>query len=115
MGDWGYSWLHADEILNAPAPKYVRKISIPIEVYRQWDGISSPFDYCWQPCRDDYVKHEDFATPENITENTKFVVVEWRGNYSDFSDFSDFSVDFFDEVRRLKTLHGEVRFVFGFG
>jgi hypothetical protein len=107
LGNYAFSWLYADEILNAPTPRALRRIAIPVEAYRQWDGVSLPTD--WQP--DYYLKfleREDFARPENIMESTKFVVVEW--NYDLTEDFRDFV----DEVRRLKALHGEVRFVFGF-
>jgi hypothetical protein len=97
--------LLADEILNAPAPKALRWIGIPIELYRMWDGVSLPSKFM--------VVNPGFAqpyhaTPDKIAADTKFVRVQIEYDFT--ADFRSFV----DEVRRLKALHGEVRFLFGF-
>ncbi|MFZ6709577.1 hypothetical protein [Undibacterium sp. TC9W] len=105
MGFHSFSWLYADEILNT-TPRCMRCISVPIGIFSRWDRKSLPEE--WQAWCSDWDK-EGFARPDKVDADTKFVVVEW-----DYDFTQDFAY-FVDEVRRLKTLHGKVRFVFGFG
>lgn len=104
MGEWGYSWLLASEILQTPAPRVPRAITISIDDYQQWDGISEPTP--WQ--RASAYFGLVVGIPDKIITLAENVVFEW-----DYDFTEDFSY-FVDEVRRLQQLHGEVRFVFGF-
>lgn len=103
MGEWGHSWLLAEEILDTPAPRVTRTASIPIDEYRAWDGQSEP---PWQWICNGW--GHAVGAPDKITEQADVVVLEW--NY----DFTEDFRYFVDEVRRLKDLHGELRFIFGF-
>lgn len=109
MGDRGFSWLLGSEILIAPDPVELKTIGIPIRVYNAWDKASNPES--WNEMPDDWQQQEfakRHATPENITGDTEWVVVDWPYDFTD-----DFRY-FVDEIRRLVSQYGEVRFVFGF-
>lgn len=105
MGDHSHSWLSADEILSVPPPRILRTGIIPIEQFRKWDGNSSPVSWCGGISGIDVIVAE---SPSDVKENTTHVRVEW------FDDTKESFAYFIDEVRRLKDMHGEVRFVFGF-
>lgn len=104
MGGWGFSWLLASEIIRTPAPRVPRTVRIPIDEYRQWDGVSEPTP--WQPATANF--GHVVGPPDKISTLAEKLVVEW-----DYDFTEDFSY-FVDEVRRLEALHGEVRIVFGF-
>ena len=109
MGEWGFSWLLGSEIIAAPPPIESMTIWVPIDTYKAWDKVSNPA--LWHELHNDWQQHEEaelYATPENITDETLRVIVEWTYDFT-----SDFRY-FVNEVRRLIALHTEVRFVFGF-
>lgn len=109
MGEWGFSWLLGSEILDARVPVETMKIWVPIDVYKEWDKISNPKP--WHELHSDWQKFEDaahYATPENITEDTWRVIIDWEYDFTEDFEY------FVGEVRRLMTLYGDVRFVFGF-
>lgn len=105
MGDHTYSWLTADEILSAPPPGRILKTGvIPISAYREWDGVSQPESWCGDVWGKDVVT----SNPNEITDQTTYVRIEW------FRDTSDDLAYFINEVKRLKDEYGDVRMVFGF-
>jgi len=109
LGEWGFSWLLGTEIIAAQPPVQTMKIEIPIDAYTEWGKVSNP--KLWHELHPDWQKQdyaEHYATPENITEKTWWVIVDW------VYDFTEDFADFVNEVHRLTELHGEVRFVFGF-
>ncbi len=109
MGDGGFCWLLASEIINARAPVEQLTIGIPIDVYSEWDKVSNPT--AWHELHSNWQQMEDaerYATPENITQDTYWVIIDREHDYTE-----DFRY-FVDEVRRLMALHRDVRFVFGF-
>ena len=105
MGYHGFSWLLDDEILNATPPRILRTGVISLDEFKDWDGVSPP-PHGWSGA----VWGKDLQTnhPSEINAQTTHVQVEW------FADMAEEFEDFINEVRRLKELHGEVRFVFGF-
>lgn len=104
MGDHSHSWLTADEILAAKRPGTVQRTGIvDIQWFRAWDGKTPPSDWCGGISGRDV----NLATsPAKVTPTTTHVSIEW--------DAPDGLEYFVEEVQRLKTLHGEVRVVFGF-
>ena len=109
MGEWGFSWLLGSEVIAAPPPIDIMKIWVPIDTYNEWDKVSNP--KLWYELHSDWKQHEDsehYATPENISEKTYWVIIEWSYDFTE-----DFKY-FVGEIQRLMALHGEVRFVFGF-
>jgi hypothetical protein len=105
LGDHSHSWVSADEVLNATPLRILRSGIVPIEFYRNWDGQSEPDSWCGYAAGD-FVSVAN--SPSEVTDQTSHVRIEW------FSDLAEELKYFFDEVRRLKDEHGEVRFVFGF-
>lgn len=105
MGDHSHSWLSAQEILSATPPRLLRTGIVGIDQFRKWDGNSSPDSWCGGTSGPGVVVAE---SPSEVTEKTTDVRIEW------FDDTKESFAHFIDEVRRLKDLHGEVRFVFGF-
>lgn len=105
MGDHSHSWLNADEILLAQPPRILRTGIIDVDQFRKWDGSSSPGSWSGGISGASIVTAE---SPSDVTDNTTHVRIEW------FDDTKESFAYFIDEVRRLKELHGEVRFVFGF-
>ncbi len=109
LGEWGFSWLLASEIIESGPPSQKMKIWIPIDTYKIWDRTSNPA--IWHELHSDWQKQEDaehYATPESINEETWRVIVDW--NYDFTTDFSSF----FGKLHRLMDRYGEVRLVFGF-
>jgi len=110
MGEWGYSWLSGIEILSTPIPVENMKIWVPIDVYNEWDKCSNPKH--WFELQSNWQQHEDsehYATPENITDDTWWVIIDWAYDFTEDFEY------FVGEVRRLLSIHGNIRFVFGFG
>jgi len=105
MGDHSHSWLSADEILAAEPPRILRTGVISIEQFRAWDGNSSPNIWCGSVSGPGVVVA---GSPSEVKDDTSHVRIGW------FEDTKESFAYFVDEVRRLKELHGEVRFVFGF-
>lgn len=105
MGDHSYSWLSADEILGATPPRILRTGIIGIKEFRAWDGNSSPEMWAGGISGPGIMVA---GSPSEVKDDTTHVRIKW------FEDTKESFAYFIDEVRRLKELHGEVRFVFGF-
>lgn len=105
MGDYSHSWLLADEILNATPPRMLRTGIVGIDFFKKWDEVSAPESWCGGMSGPGVVVAD---SPSDITDKTTAVRIEW------FEDTKESFAYFTDEVKRLKELHGDVRFVFGF-
>lgn len=105
MGDHSFSWLTGEEMLawTKKAPVVTHTGVIDRDAYEKWDKISSPGDYCGWISGPGIVVTE---SPEGV--GCTHVLVSWPVCLKDELAY------FFDEVRRLVELYGEVRFVFGF-
>jgi hypothetical protein len=111
VGDWGFSYYHADEILNAAIPPTKRTIKVPIDDYRRWDQQAIPDE--WDALSADWRNNQTYAVdnislPEDVNEKTRFVAIEL------IYDFDSEIAWFRECLQRLCKQHGEVRFVFGF-
>jgi hypothetical protein len=116
MGDHSHSWLSADEILDAPDQGVKQQGVISLETYLTWDGkcpslwsgaITGPGIVTIDVSAHNWAGRR--PTIEPIEGVRKYVLVGW------FTEsVRDSLSEFIDEVRRLKDLHGEVRYVFGF-
>ncbi|RYY83660.1 MAG: hypothetical protein EOO15_20955 [Chitinophagaceae bacterium] len=109
LGEWGFSWLLGREIIEAGPPSQEMRIWVPIDTYKTWDQTSNPA--IWHELHSDWRNHEDaelYATPDSINDETWRVIIDW--DYDFTQDFSGFV----NEVRRLISVHEDVRFVFGF-
>ena len=105
MGDHSHSWATADEIINGKRPGVVRKAGIiTLAQFRAWDGKSQPEEWCGGTSGPGVL----VSTPATIDGSTSHVAIEWERDSSDDIRY------FIDEAQRLKDIHGEVRFVFGF-
>ncbi len=109
MGDHSHSWLTSSEILDYYEMNFSAKQDgwVDRATYEQWDKKDSPDYYCGGIWGADIVKIEDTeeAKKENPDWNYIFCVWDAKLTHQDY---------FFDEVRRLENLYGEIRFVFGF-
>lgn len=110
MGDHSHSWLTGYEMLDwAKSAREVVKIGILNRaVYEAWDGTSEPPSYCGRIRGDDVVLINDNAVEKEQTPAWTHIRCTWK------SDLRAELAYFFDEVARLVSEHGEVRFVFGF-
>ena len=111
LGDHSHSWLFADEMLQyySKIPSVWHTGIISREEYEAWDGITAPNGYCrgiFRPKIEvaDRTNGGGEALPESVTH----CQIAWQ------ADLKEELAYFFDEVKRLKDEHGEVRFVFGF-
>lgn len=104
MGYHDYSWLTADEILSVKPPRIIRTGVVGREFYDKWDGESAPDGWSGGIWGRGLV----ISNPSEITDATTHVQIEWLEETEESLRY------FVDEVRLLKELHGEVRFVFGF-
>lgn len=110
MGDHSHSWLTGDEILAwaEKAPVALKTGIIERAQYEEWDGTSSPTSYCGGISGRDVVLVNDNAVEMEKAPNWTHVRCHWQ------SALRAELAYFFDEVARLVSEHGEVRFVFGF-
>ena len=97
MGQHYHSWLLADEILNTVPPMIENIGYITEESFEKWDKKSR---------LDKFFKLLCFNNSDAKRE--LFVKVSW------LEDGKIRFWSFLSEVKRLKDIHGEVRFVFGF-
>lgn len=95
LGDHSFSWLTDEEMLAYEFPRVTHRGVITREQFQTWDG-EAPSAYCVA-----------VIGPNVVMGETHFQV-EW------LTELKEELAYFFDEVRRLKELYGEVRFVFGF-
>jgi hypothetical protein len=115
FGDHSRSWLTSAEMLAARG-RFSRVFMTGIvdrATYEAWDGESCPDEYSagvvgsgvlmFDGMNDSPVVGRLLGVPQWTHRS-----VNWFENHSEQLAY------FFDEVRRLHDLHGEVRFVFGF-
>ena len=107
LGDHSHTWLSDDEMIEWYSSPKINEVDglILYSEYPQWDKETAPnFDYAlydWNAIElteDEYLQGKVGA----------YVRVYWQ------QDVREYMAYFFDEVIRLKELHGKVRFVFGF-
>jgi len=109
MGDHSHSWLNAAEMLPyADGMGTVVKTGIiDSKHYAEWDKKTGPTHYCGGVSGPGVVVIDE---PEVGKTSRPFshVRVTWEDSLKEELAY------FFDEVKRLQELHGNVRFVFGF-
>lgn len=107
MGDHSYSWLSDDEMLewySSPQLNIVDGL-ITTQEYPSWDRTSTPFfDYKLFTPGSTILTEEEFQ----FGKKGDYIRIYWQ------QDIREYLTYFFDEVIRLKKLHGKIRFVFGF-
>jgi hypothetical protein len=111
MGEWGFSYCLAYEILKAPTPKGRCCMSLPIDAYRRWDGTGAPeggrlLPLHWKESPSYAAEH--VSSPDRIDASTQFVAFETD------HDLGPELAWFRELLAHLGDVHGEVRFVFGF-
>lgn len=108
MGDHSYSWLGGEEILawfeNAPTVTHVGVMTRGD--YETWDKVDEPNSYYGEVCGSEVIIIDE-SDRETVDEWTH-IRVEWQSSLKIEAGY------FVDEVQRLVTQHGEIRFVFGF-
>lgn len=110
MGDHSHSWLTADEMLRwyANAPTVVQTGILDRETYSKWDQTTPPEAYCGAISGRDVVLVNDDDLSKLARPEWTHVRCHWDAPLFTELDY------FFDEVARLREVHGRVRFVFGF-
>lgn len=104
MGDHSHSWLSADEILNSKMKTIWKTGIISIEEFNSWDGVSQPKSYCAGISGNSISLAE---SPVDVEQKHSHVRIFWKMSAGEFNYF-------IDEVKRLVSIHGEIRMVFGF-
>lgn len=107
LGDHSYSWLSDEELLNWYALPQIYRLEgfITYSEYPAWNKIDQPiFDYSG------YAIDSIILSEAQWQQGLKGDIVEvfWQQDIRKLLSY------FFDEIIRLKKLHGQVRFVFGF-
>lgn len=110
MGDHTHSWLTGAEILAwaERAPCVVKTGIVSREQYAKLDREAGPDAWCGMISGHGIVIVNDNAVEMEATPGWTHVRVHWE------SALKRYLAYFFDEVARLVSEHGEVRFVFGF-
>ena len=110
MGDHSYSWLTGEEMLSwcPTAPTVTKCGVISREEYESWGKVSSPREYCGGISGRGIVVIEDNEVAKSTAPNWTHIRVYWKASLRDELTY------FFEEVKKLTELHGEIRFVFGF-
>ncbi|MDM1758029.1 MULTISPECIES: hypothetical protein [unclassified Acinetobacter] len=107
MGDHSRSWLSDDEMLewySSPQLNIVDGL-ITTQEYPSWDRTSTPFfDYKFFTSGSTILTEEEFQ----FGKKGDYIRIYWQ------QDIREYLAYFFDEVIRLKKLHGKIRFIFGF-
>lgn len=108
MGDHSFSWLTGTEILEwfETPPKIKHFGVITREQYLDWDGKSSPSEYCGDVWGQNIIMFD--STNKDTVHDWTHIRVSWEADMATDMKY------FLDEVRRLIGLHGEIRLVFGF-
>lgn len=110
MGDHSHSWLEGDEMLAwfSTAPEVVKVGILDRADYEAWDGKSPPASYCGGIGGPRIVVINDNAVEKEKTPHWTHIRCTWSIGLKDELSY------FFDEVAKLASEHGRVRFVFGF-
>ena len=109
MGDHSHSWLSGQEMLDAfdHLPTITKTGILSRAEYEQWDKKTPPPTYCGGVSGNGVVVIGSIAEAGSHPEWTH-IRCTWQ------RDLNDELAYFFDEVRRLVDLHGDIRYVFGF-
>ena len=116
LGDHSYSWLMGSEVLQAydRLEPICRVGVIPYDAYVEWDKVSQPYSYSYGTFGSNMLVLSEKQINEGIdmyTDKQIYVQVEWIASSEQLKrEFSSLV----DEVKRLTSLHGEIRLVFGF-
>lgn len=110
MGDHSHSWLSGEELLGwwAHVPEVIKTGVLDRAVYETWDGTSTPQFYCGGVSGRQVIVINDNAVEKAAKSGWTHIRCTWTVQLSEELAY------FFDEVKRLQDVHGEVRFVFGF-
>ena len=110
MGDHSHSWLTGEEILAwaEHAPRVVKIGVLSREEYEAWSRVGAPASYCGDVSGRNVVKINDNAIEKKRTPGWTHIRCTWESSLHEELSY------FFDEVARLVTEYGKVRFVFGF-
>ncbi len=107
MGDHSHTWLSDDEMIAWYSSSKINEVDglILYSEYPQWDKETAPnFDYALYDWNAIELTEDEYLQGKVGV----YVRVYWQ------QDVREYMAYFFDEVIRLKELHGKVRFVFGF-
>lgn len=116
LGDHSHSWLMGSEVLQAydRLEPICRVGVLPYDAYVEWDKVSQPYSYSSGVFGSNVVVLSEKQINEGIymyTDKQFYVQVEWVVSSEQLKrEFSSLV----DEVKRLTSLHGEIRLVFGF-
>lgn len=116
LGDHSHSWLMGSEVLQAydRLEPICRVGVIPYNDYVEWDKVSQPYSYSSGVFGRNVVVLSEEQINEGIdvyADKEIYVQVEWIVSSEQLKrEFSSLV----DEVKRLTSLHGEIRLVFGF-
>lgn len=110
MGDHTHSWLEGDEMLTwfAAAPEVLKTGIVSREDYEAWDSEKGFDSYCGGISGPSVVVVNDNAVEKEEKPNWTHIRCHWK------VDLKQELAYFFEEVDRLRSEHGRVRFVFGF-
>lgn len=110
MGYHSHSWLTAEEMLAwaDAAPNVVQTGVLDRAAYAAWDGKSRPTEYSGDVWGRSTLIINDNKLEREAHPHWTHIRVDWDSSMAEELAY------FFNEVRRLKAEHGEVRFVFGF-
>ena len=110
MGDHSHSWLTGAEMLSwaERAPVVVKTGLVSRPVYEKWDKQGSPESWCGGASGPSVQIVNDNAVEMEQNPSWSHARCHWESSLRDELAY------FFDEVARLVSEHGDVRFVFGF-
>lgn len=110
MGDHSHSWLTGEEMLEwyDDAPTVTKIGILSRSEYETWDKESPPDCYCGGISGPNVVLINDSEIAKESVPDWTHIRCDWDTKLWDELKY------FFDEVKRLQYLHGEIRFVFGF-
>ncbi len=107
LGDHSFSWLSGDEMLEWYSTSKINTVDglIAYKDYPDWDRVYDPkFDYSLYLSNSIVLSEEQYK----LGKQGDYVRVYWQQDIREYLSY------FFDEVARLKSEHGKIRFIFGF-
>jgi dihydrofolate reductase len=110
MGDHSHSWLTGKQLLKwyTNACTVTKTGILDREVYEAWDKKSFPTSYCGGIDGPRIVVVKDTEKARKAQPQWTHIRCTWKSSLKDELKY------FFDEVQRLQTKYGNIRFVFGF-
>jgi hypothetical protein len=111
FGDYSHSWVTGKEILDwfENAPVVVHTGVLNRSIYEGWDKVSRPSEYCGEVFGLNTYMIDD-TDDEIVKSDPAWTHIRCRWNVN----LKTYLHSFVDEVERLVTQHGKIRFVFGF-